>query len=1494
MKVKDIVSFHSENFFEGAVQLNWASKRPDKSKQAANAFVFHGPRYHGATDADNDGIVGGYKLKDSASFVSELLKSINGGLEEKEHNPYWLVVAGYGSGKSHLALTCTSLLANPQGATSQKIVSNIIQADELIGEKVQKGLEQLGRPILTLTLDGMSGFHLGNALTQAALDQLKLNNIDTGAIHALSPRFQFAEQFVERNYAFREVRFKEALPEMGMKEICHQLENNNEDIYSIVDALYSEANGSPIPVMGQESAQELLNTLCDVYCGEEGFFSSVVILFDEFGRYLEYAAEKPLLAGDAALQQIFQGVQDNSHKIRFIGFIQYELKAYLKRFGSADLRQLQRYITRFDSSQKWYLSSNLETLFAHMIGKNQPLLTQVWGETNGQVQGEESWQLMNMALPGFDRFPVWSNQEKFTRVIAQGCWPLHPLTTWFLTRQKDIVQSRSALTFIKEIIEDISSEDVITENRLRQVSAAELVLKSMLPEIIAAERETGSMVAETLQFLLEKFQAHLTREQRFILASVAILEKMRVSRLDQDNMNRLLSEASALPLIQVNHALAGLSKELGAIEWNRDLGQYELISDASTRGQFQQWIRKEQASLTSRAIQDLFVQRASIDTELENIRPDFANYHKISTSDWQFQAHFAHSRILKEVVKRAFDDWEQATLPTEPKGSIIYLYIHPEEDMILLEAQITEILQDNLNNTGFTKAPIWVVGLEDRSGKMSEHIGRVYLFETKISVENKERFRRFIPEEKERSQSAIKDAIRESVKQRLFWIAGFSDIPADRRLKQIGNSIFNKIYPQALPFPFDGFASSSGTGAGDCTHLIRSLISKKVDMAWIQLEQKRRQNRINEVLVKSWGVLRRTGKVSLPKNEKIHTIYQQLVENHENNIAESLLKSYQLLLAPPYGMNASSAGLMLGLLLGLENPSRRIIYQGEMILSGDWITKVFPKTKGKYFFDQLILEKTTLRFLSENSESRWRNLLDKWEVAKKYDDILQLSNEVEKTRQMESLPESMEGLYVALRARADEVKDQVNKLEQQFEEWERSLERAERNAKVDTLLTVGGKLIKKKNFFQEEKYWPTNLVNSCDTLIKIVQELVSRLISTWIPRQGCNNVEQVSLFQKQMEHAVRNLQALSFELEARRLEDSARSSISKVKARQQYNLTLDRSDDYPRQPKPTSSIPIRELRDELTIGDNLIKSVHEARSALSQEEINSRIQAIEAYQGHLREAISKHTNALGEIFSTSITTYGELDEILKQVKGWQVIFDGTRDAPEVKDIIIQLECIESDVSVWKHNDVSVERLEELIKYQLEQQLIKINQYFDEHEIDPIWDIEELYNKLANEKIKNARQRSSDWISSHLSCLPNLSQLDKDQCVNLENELSNSPSYLSKVDKDKVTQTLQAIKAQKTTQIETQRKKIVSTWLDKFHDLPNIKNLTKLEIEQYLKIIRNPPSEARPDELTSLKSIEEIFTTQLDTISIDEIIMRIKRLPLDIQHKILLILSENLD
>jgi hypothetical protein len=133
MKIGDLVRFHEERFFEGAVQLRWAQERKVQAQQAAKAFVFHGPRYHGASEAEKEGIEGGYRLKDTASLVRDLLNSILAGLRGLERNPYGLGVAGYGGGKSHFALTCALLLSEPHSVIAQEIVAHIAQADPAIG-----------------------------------------------------------------------------------------------------------------------------------------------------------------------------------------------------------------------------------------------------------------------------------------------------------------------------------------------------------------------------------------------------------------------------------------------------------------------------------------------------------------------------------------------------------------------------------------------------------------------------------------------------------------------------------------------------------------------------------------------------------------------------------------------------------------------------------------------------------------------------------------------------------------------------------------------------------------------------------------------------------------------------------------------------------------------------------------------------------------------------------------------------------------------------------------------------------------------------------------------------------------------------------------------------------------------------------------------------------------------------------------------------------------
>ena len=75
---------------------------------------------------------------------------------------------------------------------------------------------------------------------------------------------------------------------------------------------------------------------------------------------------------DAALQQLFEAVQDNSDRCLMMCLVQYELKAYISRVSHEKRNTINRYIGRYDAAQKFFLSTNLETLFAHLIEKKDP------------------------------------------------------------------------------------------------------------------------------------------------------------------------------------------------------------------------------------------------------------------------------------------------------------------------------------------------------------------------------------------------------------------------------------------------------------------------------------------------------------------------------------------------------------------------------------------------------------------------------------------------------------------------------------------------------------------------------------------------------------------------------------------------------------------------------------------------------------------------------------------------------------------------------------------------------------------------------------------------------------------------------------------------------------------------------------------------------------------------------------------------------------------
>ncbi|MBW9234662.1 hypothetical protein JQK62_20890, partial [Leptospira santarosai] len=91
----------------------------------------------------------------------------------------------------------------------------------------------------------------------------------------------------------------------------------DSDVFEVINKVYYEINGTYIRWDEGVSAGDVLEKIADSLCGERNRFNKVVVFFDEFGRYIEFASSFPTRAADAALQQIYEAVQNSDDKIMF-------------------------------------------------------------------------------------------------------------------------------------------------------------------------------------------------------------------------------------------------------------------------------------------------------------------------------------------------------------------------------------------------------------------------------------------------------------------------------------------------------------------------------------------------------------------------------------------------------------------------------------------------------------------------------------------------------------------------------------------------------------------------------------------------------------------------------------------------------------------------------------------------------------------------------------------------------------------------------------------------------------------------------------------------------------------------------------------------------------------------------------------------------------------------------------------------------------------------
>ena len=92
------------------------------------------------------------------------------------------------------------------------------------------------------------------------------------------------------------------------------LEQQDERVYATVHDVFS-ARGMSITALGGESVRDIIDVSVREYCGEGKPFRTLLVLFDEFGRYTEFSTVRSQIAGSGVLQDLFEGIQANQIRV---------------------------------------------------------------------------------------------------------------------------------------------------------------------------------------------------------------------------------------------------------------------------------------------------------------------------------------------------------------------------------------------------------------------------------------------------------------------------------------------------------------------------------------------------------------------------------------------------------------------------------------------------------------------------------------------------------------------------------------------------------------------------------------------------------------------------------------------------------------------------------------------------------------------------------------------------------------------------------------------------------------------------------------------------------------------------------------------------------------------------------------------------------------------------------------------------------------------------
>lgn len=1403
MKFEQLLAFRSDLYFEGAVQADWFYL-PERSKKVAESFVFHGPSNH-AVSADQ----GGYgSLIDTASFTQLIAEKLNG---SEESNPFTLAIAGYGTGKSHFAVALSELLSGPDFHPDifSSVLHNIARADKSTGKSLPDSLKQKN---LVLTINGMNDFDLHYELLRTAQKALRLYGEPDDVIRMLDQTHETAALFVGKNYSLLKEAFEEAAKLHGIgfsgDELRKYLTGNvtDDDCFATVNDVYRNINGHNIRWDEGISAKQVLQTILRECCGDFGRFDKIVILFDEFGRFLEYASANPGKAGDSALQQIFEAVQNAEGDIQFVGFIQADIKAYLQRVDKAS--NISRYIDRFDASEKYYLSSNLETIFSSLIEpQNQEqyekLILAPIDKLSSRIDALQDDMSRWLQLYG-----VWQDKKTFKEKIVKNLYPLHPLSTYLLTSLTGWLQSRSSLTLLSERFKELSGLDIMPGKTLPLLTPVELLRGNFFLELLNAEEQgrQRSQICILYNAICMRYSDKLTDNELAVLTANVILRICHFRTSDRADTLKAIGACTLLSNAEISDALNILENEYAVLEYDARSNCFDFIADAVGASEFRRYIRQKSREIkfvpTMLERNEAIHSFANTDEQLETT---FGESRGIQTYEWSFTQHLTTvEQLTPSLFELYVSRWKKAITTDEPKGTLIWAYYDRNTSQEALNSVMQSVKEHCQGK------PIVVFALNDAEGKLSECIVN-YLAFAQTDGASKKRYVRFYEDGLKKAATALEGQFETLKRERLMFTPD-GITPVGQRMGRYLTSVFEEIYPNAIPFDFENFVKKTATkGKKLFCSIAKMLVSGEAEQV-LRVQGGELKSRFDSLLrigAFSWKAVNQEYAVVPPQEPSANIVYRELEEGltEKNVIAFSeVLDKYTM---PPYGMNQYSVVLILLILSISESYHSRLLMDGQNYNCASWSALIFGDAKVEMkSFLATSLQLVDVAAASQKYLALFQRIQDNAniEYAKK------LASELADLTKQEELPRDLEPQYKLAMIKNNAAHSAFVNIDSQIAEaqtmYYKSVERGDvqgciiayQNAlHTPTDVTVSG-----FSFTLDDKQ-----KKSLNEITEQAKAYIDAHLSEWLRAQRCQSVYDVDKYERRMKRLIKSLAELDYQSESKVARSILERELLNTTRIQQRADDLRSLDEFlKRTTRVMDSSSISTIEEYQTLGNALIKKISEYQP--------------EEFNASQKNTISKAKDEVRRLTKILQSRKQEMNEIWDALCEVESIADlrtlGTRITALLNSGVTahdreDFESLNGLINSFCEDVEAFSRLPD-DRALLHGEISRLSSIYSQDGQDV--DLQPLLDKIYEARLCRLDSLDAGWRGIHLNS--NLNSMSVDQLANWKRETSQLPKYL----KPETIQDAQSMIASSDKLLSEKRVAYIISLFNELHDDERVK------------------------------------------------------------------------